>query len=123
MFFVPSWLTNNHRAPLHFASAADFRRWLEKHHATVPELIVVFYKKSVVGKRRPDLPSEAVDELLSFGWIDGVVRRVDDERYMHRVTPRRPGSIWSNVNLGHVARLTKATAGCTPPGSRPLQPG
>ncbi len=91
---------------LHFKTAADFRRWLEKHHARVPELLLGFYKKSS-GKGGLTYP-EAVDELLCFGWIDGVKRRVDNERYTHRITPRRAGSIWSNVNLGHVARLTKA---------------
>ena len=68
-------------------------------------MLVGFYKQAS-GKGGLRYP-ETVDELLCFGWIDGVKRRVDDERYTHRVTPRRPGSIWSNVNVGHVARLTK----------------
>jgi uncharacterized protein YdeI (YjbR/CyaY-like superfamily) len=90
----------------HFKTAADFRRWLEKHHASTPELLLGFYKKAS-GKGGLTYP-EAVDELLCFGWIDGVKRRVDDERYTHRITPRRAGSIWSNVNLAHVARLMQA---------------
>ncbi len=90
----------------HFRTAADFRRWLEKHHASTPELLLGFYKKA---SRKGGLAySEAVDELLCFGWIDGVKRRVDDERYTHRITPRKPVSTWSNVNVGHVARLTRA---------------
>ena len=91
---------------VHFKSAADFRRWLEKNHATATELLVGFYKQAS-GKGGLTYP-EAVDELLCFGWIDGVKRRVDDERYTHRVTPRKPGSTWSNVNVAHVARLTQA---------------
>jgi len=93
-------------APVPFASAADFRHWLEKNHATSPELLVGFYRKAS-GKGGLTYP-DAVDELLCFGWIDGVKRRVDDERYTHRITPRRPGSTWSLVNVRHVERLTKA---------------
>ena len=52
--------------------------------------------------------AEAVDEALCFGWIDGVVNKVDDELYMHRWTPRKAGSIWSLVNVRHVERLTAA---------------
>jgi len=90
----------------YFASAADFRRWLKKHHATAPELLLGFYKVAS-GKGGLTYP-EAVDELLCFGWIDGVKRRVDHERYTHRISPRRFGSSWSLVNVGHVRRLTKA---------------
>lgn len=90
----------------HFASAADFRRWLERNHAVTPELLLGFYKKAS-GRGGLTYP-EAVDELLCFGWIDGVKRRVDDERYTHRITPRRAGSIWSLVNVRHIERLTKA---------------
>jgi uncharacterized protein YdeI (YjbR/CyaY-like superfamily) len=93
-------------AATHFASAAGFRRWLEKNHATAPELLLGFYKKAS-GRGGLTYP-EAVDELLCFGWIDGVKRRVDDERYTHRITPRRSGSIWSLVNVRHVERLTQA---------------
>ncbi len=52
--------------------------------------------------------AEAVDEALCFGWIDGIIKRVDDESYTHRFTPRKPRSIWSLVNINHVARLTAA---------------
>jgi uncharacterized protein YdeI (YjbR/CyaY-like superfamily) len=91
--------------PRYFKSAADFRRWLEKHHATATEFLVGFYNKAS-GKGGLTY-QEAVDEMLCFGWIDGVVRRVDNESYSHRVTPRRPGSIWSQVNVSHVQRLRR----------------
>ncbi len=91
---------------VHFATAADFRRWLERRHATAPELQVGFYKKSA--NKSGMSYKEAVDEALCFGWIDGIVRRLDAERFTHRFTPRKPGSIWSNVNVGHVARLAAA---------------
>jgi len=90
----------------HFATAADFRRWLQENHATATEFQVGFYKKSS-GKGGMTY-ADAVDEALCFGWIDGVVRNFDADSYTHRFTPRQPGSIWSNVNVGHVARLTDA---------------
>jgi uncharacterized protein YdeI (YjbR/CyaY-like superfamily) len=91
---------------VHFASAADFRRWLEKNHATATEFQVGFYKKA---SGRGGLSyKEAVDEALCFGWIDGIVRKIDADSFTHRFTPRRSGSIWSNVNVAHVARLTAA---------------
>ncbi len=92
--------------PTHFASAADFRAWLLTHHAASAELWVGFYKKS---SGRPGLTyTEAVDEALCFGWIDGIVKKTGPESFTHRFTPRRPGSIWSNINVRHVARLTAA---------------
>ena len=92
--------------PHFFKTPAAFRRWLERHHATATELWVGFYNKtSGLGGLTYQ---EAVDELLCFGWIDGIVRRVDNRSYCHRVTPRRPGSIWSKVNVGHVQRLRRA---------------
>ena len=89
-----------------FNTAADFRAWLEENHATVRELHIGAYKKSsgLVGLTYP----ESVDQALCFGWIDGVVRKIDEHRYSHRFTPRKSGSIWSNVNVAHVARLTAA---------------
>lgn len=92
--------------PVQFSSAADFRRWLEQNHASVTELWVGFYKKSS-GKTGMSY-SEAVDEALCFGWIDGIVRSLGAVSYMHRFSPRKPGSIWSNINIGHVERLKAA---------------
>jgi uncharacterized protein YdeI (YjbR/CyaY-like superfamily) len=91
--------------PTFFRSAAEFRRWLDKHRSTAPELLVGFYKR---GSGRPSMTwPESVDEALCFGWIDGVRRRIDDERYCIRFTPRRQGSIWSVVNTRRVAALTR----------------
>ena len=83
--------------PRFFESPAEFRRWLEQHHATVEFLWVGFWKaKSGRGGLTYD---EAIDEALCFGWIDGVINRLDEHAYMHRFTRRRPTSIWSAVNL------------------------
>jgi uncharacterized protein YdeI (YjbR/CyaY-like superfamily) len=88
--------------PTFFRSAADLRRWFEKHHATAPELQVGFYKKAL---GRGITYPEALDEALCFGWIDGVRRGIDTETYTIRFTPRRPGSIWSVVNTKRVRVL------------------
>ena len=91
--------------PKFFATQADFRRWLEKNHAKETELLVGFHKKDS-GKPSITYP-EALDEALCFGWIDGVRRSLNGDSYTTRFTPRRPKSIWSNVNVRHVERLTK----------------
>lgn len=88
--------------PTFFKSAADFRGWLDEHHATEPELLVGFYRK---GSGRGITYPEALDEALSFGWIDGVRKRIDAEAYTIRFTPRKPGSNWSAVNIQRVRAL------------------
>jgi uncharacterized protein YdeI (YjbR/CyaY-like superfamily) len=88
-----------------FTSPAEFRAWLEKHHATTQELWVGYYKKDS-GKAGLTWP-ESVDEALCFGWIDGIRKSVDDISYKIRFTPRRPRSIWSAVNIGRVAELAR----------------
>ena len=92
-------------APTFFSTPADFRRWLEQNHAKVSELWVGFHKR---GSGRPSITwPESVDEALCFGWIDGVRYRIDETSYRIRFTPRRPKSIWSNVNVKRVAALKK----------------
>ena len=89
--------------PHYFTSAVKFHQWLEKHHATAAELWVGFYKKSW-GKSSITY-QDALDEALCFGWIDGIRKTVDEDRYTIRFTPRKPGSIWSNVNIKRVKGL------------------
>ena len=92
--------------PLFFATQAAFRRWLRKHHKTAAEVWVGYYKKA---SGRPTITyQESVDEALCFGWIDGIRKSIDGERYMNRFTPRRPGSNWSLVNVRKVEDLTAA---------------
>ena len=92
-------------SPTFFATPAEFRTWLEAHHANEKELLVGYYK---VGSGRPSITwPESVDEALCFGWIDGVRRRIDDASYCIRFTPRKPRSIWSAVNIARVAELTQ----------------
>ena len=89
----------------YFRSPAEFRKWLTIHHATERELHVGYYKKST-GKPSMTWP-ESVDEALCFGWIDGIRRSVDEERYTIRFTPRKRTSTWSSVNIKRVAELTE----------------
>ena len=92
--------------PTFFADALAFRTWLAKHAAGSTELLVGFHK---VGSGRPCMSwSESVDEALCFGWIDGVRRRIDDESYTNRFTPRRRGSNWSLVNIRRALELIEA---------------
>jgi uncharacterized protein YdeI (YjbR/CyaY-like superfamily) len=89
--------------PTFFRTPADFRKWLARHHATVTELFVGYYKKHT---GRPSLTwEESVDEALCFGWIDGIRRSLDADRYTNRFTPRRPGSHWSAVNIRRAEAL------------------
>jgi uncharacterized protein YdeI (YjbR/CyaY-like superfamily) len=91
--------------PIYFPSPAEFRTWLEKHHDSETEVLVGYHKK---GTGIPSMTwPESVDEALCFGWIDGIRRRVDEDRYTIRFTPRKPKSNWSNVNIKRVAELTK----------------
>ena len=91
--------------PTFFATPAAFRAWLKKHHQTADELWVGFYRKE---SGKPSITwSESVDEALCFGWIDGIRKKVSDEAYTNRFTPRRPGSNWSAINIAKVELLTK----------------
>jgi uncharacterized protein YdeI (YjbR/CyaY-like superfamily) len=87
----------------YFARPADWRRWLEAHHADTAELWVGFHKTS------SDKPSitwpQSVDEALCFGWIDGRRQSIDEHRYKIRFTPRKASSKWSLINVRRVGEL------------------
>ena len=86
-----------------FKTPVELRRWFAKHHASEDVLWVGFYKKDS-GEPSVTWP-ESVDEALSVGWIDGIRKRIDDNRYKIRFTRRRPGSIWSAVNIARAGVL------------------
>jgi uncharacterized protein YdeI (YjbR/CyaY-like superfamily) len=101
--------------PTFFATPAAFRQWLESHCEAKTELLVGFYK---TGSGKPSITwPQSVDEALCFGWIDGVRKRIDDESYTIRFSPRKPTSIWSLVNIKRVAVLA-AEGRMTPRGQR-----
>lgn len=85
---------------------AQWRAWLRKHHATSNEIWLVFHKKS---SGKPRLPyNDAVEEALCFGWIDSIVKGIDDRKFAQRFTPRKPRSPWSALNRERVRRLIRA---------------
>ncbi|MDP4218808.1 MAG: YdeI/OmpD-associated family protein [Bacteroidota bacterium] len=90
--------------PIFFSSAAEFRHWLKHHHSSAKEVCVGFYKRHT-GKATLSW-KESVDEALAVGWIDGVRKGLDVDRYQIRFSPRRAGSIWSAVNIRRVNELT-----------------
>jgi uncharacterized protein YdeI (YjbR/CyaY-like superfamily) len=89
--------------PAFFETPAALRRWFKTHHATTAELWIGFYKKD--SGRGGVVYKQALDEALCFGWIDGMVRRVDNASYMQRFTPRRPRSHWSAINIAKMRAL------------------
>ena len=90
----------------HFSSGAVFRDWLTEHHSERDELWVGYWKNAT---GRPSMTwEESVDEALCFGWIDGIRKRVDDNAYTIRFTPRRTGSIWSRRNISRYEALEAA---------------
>lgn len=96
-----------------FKTSRAFRAWMERNHAADGELLVGFHK--VDSGRASITYQEALDEALAFGWIDGIRRRIDEFSYSIRFTPRRPQSIWSNVNIKRVGELI-AAGRMAPPG-------
>ena len=86
-------------------SRNEWRDWLNQHHDKSAGIWLVLYKKHT-GK--PALAyDDAVEEALCFGWIDSTIRKVDDDKYLRKLTPRRAGSRWSELNKKRIAKLNK----------------
>jgi uncharacterized protein YdeI (YjbR/CyaY-like superfamily) len=89
--------------PTFFETPEQFRSWLHANHLAAGELWVGFYK---VGTGRPSITwRQSVDEALCVGWIDGIRKRLDDDSYVIRFTPRKPGSNWSAINIRRMGEL------------------
>src|ERR1035438_7632527 len=86
-----------------FPDRENWRDWLQKNHTSEKEAWMIFYKKHT--EKTGVSYEAAVEEALCFGWIDGMVRRIDEERYMQRFTPRNSSSKWSNDNIQRVKKL------------------
>jgi uncharacterized protein YdeI (YjbR/CyaY-like superfamily) len=81
-----------------------WRAWLEANHATAAEVWLLFYKRHTA---EPCVTlDEAVEEAMCFGWVDSLLRRIDDRRHKLRFTPRKPGGQWAQSNKDRVERLT-----------------
>jgi uncharacterized protein YdeI (YjbR/CyaY-like superfamily) len=90
---------------LYVKNRNQWRAWLQKHHEKEKEIWLVYYK---VNSSKPRIPyNDAVEESLCFGWIDSIVKKIDDEKFCQRFTPRKNGSNWSETNKERVRRLIK----------------
>jgi uncharacterized protein YdeI (YjbR/CyaY-like superfamily) len=84
-------------------TAKHWRAWLAKHHDSESEVWLIFQKRHT---GQPSIAYEdAVNEALCFGWIDSLIKRLDDARYARKFTPRKSGSQWSTTNRRRYARL------------------
>lgn len=90
---------------LYVSNRKDWRAWLRKNHQKKKEIWLVYFKKHT-GKPRIQY-SDAVEEALCYGWIDSTVKRIDDEKYAQKFTPRRIGSKWSKLNIQRVKKMIK----------------
>ena len=87
-----------------FADREKFRQWLAKNHDISQGIWLVFSKTEKLKTIKAD---EALEEALCFGWIDGLIKSIDEEKYIKKFTPRRNGSKWSETNKNIVNRLIK----------------
>ena len=87
----------------HITNRSSWRKWLEKNHDSAPDIWLVFYKKS---SNKPSIPYDhAVEEALCFGWIDSIIKKMDDERRAQRFSPRNPKSDLSELNKERIRRM------------------
>lgn len=93
------------RPTIYFASQQHWESWLEDNHESSEGVWIKMAKKA------SGIPSvnhkEALEEALCFGWIDGQAKSLDEQYSLRMFTPRRPRSSWSQINVGHIERLTK----------------
>ncbi|MBE3064313.1 MAG: YdeI/OmpD-associated family protein [Spirochaetes bacterium] len=94
-------------------SSGGWRQWLARHHDAESEVWLIFHKRQT---GRPSIAyDDAIDEALCFGWIDSLIKRLDDDRYARKFTPRKPDSRWSTANRKRYAQL-KASGRLMPAG-------
>jgi uncharacterized protein YdeI (YjbR/CyaY-like superfamily) len=103
----------------------EWRDWLQQHHRTAAEVWLIFEKQHT-GKPCVEY-EDSIEEALCFGWVDSLVRRLDDDRFARKFTPRKPDSAWSAINRARYAKVEKAglltDAGRErPPGARSAIP-
>ena len=88
---------------LSFKNRDEWRNWLKDYHNIAKGIWLIYYKKHT--KKPSVYYNDAVEEALCFGWIDSLVKRIDDERYMQKYTPRNPNSSWSELNKQRVEKM------------------
>ena len=88
---------------LYLTTRSEWRKWLEENHSSADEVWLIYYKKP---SGKPRIPyADAVEEALCFGWIDGKIRKINEDYYIQRFSPRRSGSRWSKYNVERVEKL------------------
>ena len=88
---------------LYVTNRDDWRAWLEKNHQTAKEVWLIYYKRHTA---RSTIPyDDAVEEAMCFGWIDSIIKRIDDERYARKFTPRKAKSTWSQLNIRRARKM------------------
>lgn len=90
---------------LYVKNRTQWRSWLQRHHEMEKEIWLVYYKQHTNKTRIPY--NDAVEEALCFGWIDSTVKKIDDEKFTQRFTPRKDSSKWSEMNKERFRRLIK----------------
>lgn len=105
------------RETLDVKTRQQWRTWLHEHHGTVPEIWLVFHKQHT-GKKSIGY-QDALEEALCYGWIDSLIKRLDDDRYARKFTPRKADSKWSTVNRRLYAKLKKEGRLAAPGRKRP----
>jgi len=88
---------------LSVTSRDEWRHWLSQHHQDAQEIWLILYRKD--SGKQIFTKHDALDDALCIGWIDSLVMKVDDTRYMQKFTPRRPDSVWSQINKTRVEKL------------------
>ena len=88
---------------LDVTDAKGWRAWLRSNHLAKKGVWLVFHKGGMPSITYDD----ALDGALAYGWIDSVIKKLDEARYARRFTPRRPGSVWSALNVGRISRLRR----------------
>ena len=88
---------------LHMPNRKDWHEWLDKNHYAKKEVWLIFYKKDT-GK--PNISYEAsVEEALCYGWVDSIIKKVDEKRYARKFTPRKSKSRWSESNIKRAEKM------------------
>jgi uncharacterized protein YdeI (YjbR/CyaY-like superfamily) len=88
---------------LHVTTRDEWRTWLANHHASETEIWLIYYKKD---SGQPRIPYDhAVEEALCFGWVDSIVKKIDDQKFAQKFTPRRDCTKWSTLNIQRVRKL------------------
>jgi uncharacterized protein YdeI (YjbR/CyaY-like superfamily) len=102
---------------LEVSSRGHWRAWLQMHHAAEAEIWLVFHKRHTA--KQSISYDDAIDEALCFGWVDSLVKRLDDDRYARKFTPRKPDSRWSTINRQRYSKLRASGLLAAPGLARP----